>query len=112
MIGYAKPYPEEFDQLPPPPKFKVPEFSKFSGNDSTSTVEYISRYTAQLGVAAAAEHMKIRLFALSLTGPAFGWYTSLAPGSITTWKQLEEQFHTQFFSGSDEATLSDLTALR
>ena len=56
--------------------------------------------------------MKIRLFALSLTGPAFGWYTSLAPGSITTWKQLEEQFHSQFFSGSDEATLSDLTDLR
>ena len=45
---------------------------------------------AQLGVAAAAEHMKILLFALSLTGLAFGWYTYLVPGSITTWKQLEE----------------------
>ena len=42
MISYAKPYPEEFDQLPPPPKFKVPEFLKFSGNDNTSTMEYIS----------------------------------------------------------------------
>jgi len=72
MIGYGKPYPEEFNQLPPLPKFKVPEFSKFSGNDNTSTVEHISRYTAQLGVAAAAEHMKVRLFSLSLSGPTFG----------------------------------------
>ena len=56
--------------------------------------------------------MKIPLFSLSLTSPAFGWYTSLAPGSITSWKQLEEQFHAQFFSGSDEAMLSNLIALR
>jgi hypothetical protein len=56
-ITYSKPYPDVYDQLPPPPKFKVPEFSKFSGHDSTSTVEHISRYTAQLGVAAAAEHI-------------------------------------------------------
>ena len=112
IITYAKPYPEVYDLLPPQPKFKVPEFSKFSGNDNISTVEHISRYTAQLGVAATAEHMKIRLFSLSLTGPAFSRYTSLAPGSVTSWKQLEEQFHSQFFFGSDEATLSDLTTLR
>ena len=32
----------------------------------------------------------------------------LALGSIATWKQLEEKFHAQFFSGSDEATMSHL----
>ena len=41
-ITYSKSYPEVYDQLLPPPKFKVPEFSKFSGNDSTSTVEHVS----------------------------------------------------------------------
>ena len=55
--------------------------------------------------------MMTRLFSLSLTGAAFGWYTSLAPGLITSWNQLEEQFHAQFFSGSHEAMLSDLMAL-
>ena len=39
IVTYSKPYPEVYDQLPPPPKFKVLEFSKFSGNDNTSTVE-------------------------------------------------------------------------
>ena len=90
IVMYSKPYSEVYDQLPLPPKFKVLEFSKFCGNDNTSIVEHISQYIAQLGIAAVAEHMKIRLFSLSLTGPAFGWYTSLAPGSITSWKQLEE----------------------
>src|ERR1041384_6891754 len=112
LISYAKPYPKEFDQMPAPPKFKVPEFSKFSGNDNTSTVEHISRYIAQLGIAAAAEYMKVRLFSLSLSGPAFGWYTTLAPGSIVSWKQLEEQFHAHFFTGSSEMSILDLTALR
>jgi hypothetical protein len=85
-ISYAKPYPEAYDLIEPPPKFKIPDFTKFSGNEGTSTVEHISRYLAQLGPASRADFMRIRLFALSLTGPAFGWYTTLPPGSITTWK--------------------------
>ena len=110
-VTYAKPYPEVYDHLEAPPKFKIPSFTKFSGNDGASTVEHVSRYLAQLGIASRAEHMKIRLFSLSLTGPAFGWYTTLAPGSITNWKQLEESFHAQFFFGSDEATFTDLNSI-
>ncbi|WVZ93616.1 hypothetical protein U9M48_039581 [Paspalum notatum var. saurae] len=110
-VSYTKPYPEVYDHLEAPPKFKIPDFTKFSGNDGASTVEHVSRYLAQQGIASRAEHMKIRLFSLSLTGPAFGWYTTLAPGSITTWKQLEESFHAQFFSGSNEATFTDLNSI-
>ena len=110
--SYVKPYPDEFDRYPPPPKYETPDFSKFSGNDNTTTVEHISRYLTQLGVASGAQHMKVRLFSLSLSGPAFGWYTSLAPGSITSWSQLEEQFHAHFFSGLSEMDISDLTAMR
>jgi len=111
-INYAKPYLEVYDLLEAPPKFKIPDFSKFSGNEGASTIEHVSRYLAQHGIAFRAEHMKIRLFSLSLAGPAFGWYTTLPLGSITTWKQLEEKFHAQFFSGTNEATISDLTEVR
>jgi hypothetical protein len=34
VIVYAKPYPEEFDRMPPLPKFKVLEFL----SDGTSTI--------------------------------------------------------------------------
>ncbi|KAK1649510.1 hypothetical protein QYE76_067315 [Lolium multiflorum] len=30
-IGYSKPYPNEYDLIPLPPKYRLPEFSKFSG---------------------------------------------------------------------------------
>ena len=85
-ITYTKPYPTIYNQMEAPPRFKILDFSKFSGNDSTTTIEHVSRYLAQLGPAASADHMKIRLFSLSLTGLAFVWYTTLALGSIITWK--------------------------
>ena len=43
---YAKPYPAVYDQMEPPPRFKIPDFSKFSGNDSTTTIVHVSQYLA------------------------------------------------------------------
>ncbi|KAK1678530.1 hypothetical protein QYE76_039378 [Lolium multiflorum] len=48
----------------------------------------------------------------SLVGSAFGWYTSLPPDSIRTWKQLEEQFHMQYHSEASEAGIADLAQVR
>jgi hypothetical protein len=69
-IGYTKPYPNEYDLIPPPPKYWLLEFTEFSGVEGSSSIEHMSRYLAQLG--------------MSLTGPAFGWYTSLGPDLIRT----------------------------
>jgi hypothetical protein len=54
----------------------------------------------------------MRFFSQFLTGPAFGWYTSLGPNSIHTWKQLEEQFHIQYDSKAAEARIVDLEQVR
>jgi hypothetical protein len=56
--------------------------------------------------------LQVRFFSQSLTGPAFGWYTSLGPDSIRTWKQLEEQFHIQYHSKATEAGIADLAQVR
>ncbi|KAK1677720.1 hypothetical protein QYE76_038568 [Lolium multiflorum] len=85
-IGYSKPYPNEYDLIPLPPKYRLPEFSKFSGSDGSSSIEHVSRYLAQLGTISASDELRVRFFARSLTGSAFGWYTSLPPDSIRTWK--------------------------
>jgi hypothetical protein len=55
-----------------------------------------------------SDPLRVRFFLQSLTGPAFGWYTSLGPDSIRTWKQLEEQFHIQYHSEAAEAGIADL----
>jgi hypothetical protein len=52
------------------------------------------------------------LFSLSLTGTAFAWFSSLAPGSIISWDMLERKFHDHFYSGSIQLKLTDLTSVR
>jgi len=59
-----------------------------------------------------SDPLRVRFFSQSLTGLAFGWYTSLAPDSIRTWRQLEDQFHTQYHSESAEAGIADLAQVR
>jgi hypothetical protein len=107
-IGYTKLYPSEYDLIPLPPKYRLPEFTKFSTAERSSSIEHVSRYLAQLGMILVSDPLWVRLFLQSLIGPAFGWYTSLGPDSIRTWKQLEEQFHIQYHSEAAEAGIADL----
>ncbi|KAK1626903.1 hypothetical protein QYE76_001218 [Lolium multiflorum] len=109
-IGYTKPYPNEYELIPLPPKYRLPDFTKFR-SDGSSSIEHVSRYLAQLGMISASDELRVRYFSQSLTGSAFGWYTSLPPNSIQTWKQLEERFHEQYHSEASEAGIADLAQL-
>jgi hypothetical protein len=111
-IGYTKPYPSDYNLIPLPPKYRLPEFTKFSGAEGSSSIEHVSQYLAQLGMISVSDPLRVRFFSQSLTGPAFGWYTSLGLDSIRTWKQLEEQFHIQYHSEATEAGIADLAQVR
>jgi hypothetical protein len=111
-IGYTKPYPSDYDLIPLPPKYRLPEFTKFNGSEGYSSIEHVSRYLAQLGMISVSNPLRVRFFSQSLTGPAFGWYTSLGLDSIRTWKQLEEQFHIQYHSEAAKAGIADLAQVR
>jgi hypothetical protein len=70
--AYTPPFLEWYYRVILPPRVKPPmEFTKFSGQDDTSTVEHIARYLMQLGEASADEAFRVRYFPLSLTGSAF-----------------------------------------
>jgi hypothetical protein len=111
-ISYTKPYPSDYDLIPLPPKYRLPEFTKFNGSEGSSSIEYVSRYLAQLGMISVSYPLRVRFFLQSLTGPAFGWYTSLGLDLIRTWKQLEEQFHIQYHSEAAEAGIADMAQVR
>lgn len=66
----------------------------------------------QCGEAGASDALKLRLFPLSLSAPAFTWFTSLAPNSIYTWSQLEQKFYEYFYTGDTELRLSHLTSVK
>jgi len=95
-----------------PNGWRVPDFQKFSGDDSKLTMEHISMFLAQLGEASAYDFMKVHNFPLSLTGIAFAWFTSLPSCSIGSWAELEEKFHNHFYSGAHETRLSHLASVR
>ncbi len=46
---YQKSYPDYFDDIPYPCGFRVPEFTKFNGEDSRTTWEHIGQFLAQCG---------------------------------------------------------------
>jgi hypothetical protein len=111
--AYKPPFPEWYFNVLLPPRVKPPtEFTKFSGQDDTSTVEHIARYLMQLGECSAEEAFRVRYFPASLTGPAFQWFLSLPPESVSRWKDLERKFHAHYFNGSSEKKLIDLATLK
>jgi hypothetical protein len=111
--AYKPSFPEWYFNVLLPPRVKPPtEFTKFSGQDDTSTVEHIARYLMQLGECSAEEAFRVRYFPASLTGPAFQWFSSLPPESVSRWKDLERKFHAHYFSGSSEKMLIDLATLK
>jgi hypothetical protein len=67
---YQKLYPDYYDQLPYPTGYRVPEFSKFSGEDGKTTLEHVGQFILQCGEASANDALKLRMFLLSLSGTA------------------------------------------
>jgi hypothetical protein len=109
---YRTPYPSSYDQISFPPWFKVLDFTKFSGQDETSTMEHTTRFIIQCGEVGNVDALRTHLFSSSLSGPAFSWFTSLQANSIIKWSDLEQQFHNYFFSGINEMKIIDLTRFK
>jgi len=110
--SYRTPYPPAYDLIPLPNWYKVLDFTKFSRQDDTSTMEHVSRFIIQCGEGANRDELRVCLFSSSLSGSAFTWFISLPPNSVITWADLEKQFHKYFFSGVDEKKITDLVRLR
>lgn len=107
-ISYTKPYPSEYDPIPVPLKYRLPEFTKFNGSEGASSIKHITRYLTQLGTISVWDPLRVRFFALSLIGSAFAWYTSIGADSIQAWKHLEDQFHIQYHSEVAKAGIAEL----
>ena len=111
-FSYKCPYLEWYDLVALPANYRLPEFTKFTSQDGTSTIEHVSRYLTQLGEVSVEDAHRVRFFSLSLSGPAFTWFSSLPVNSITNWADLEKKFHTYFYIGIGEKKITDLTTIR
>ena len=111
-FSYKRPYLEWYDLVALHINYRRPEFAKFTGQDSTSIIEHVSRYLTQLGKASVEEVHQVRFFSLSLSGPAFTQFSSLAVNSIANQSDLEKKFHTYFYTRIVERKITDLTTIK
>ena len=79
---YKRSYPKWYDLVALPTNYRLPEFAKFTSQDNTNTIEHVSRNLIQFGEASVEEAHQVRFFSLSLSGPAFTWFSSLSVNSI------------------------------
>ncbi|CAL9018354.1 unnamed protein product, partial [Prunus brigantina] len=89
---------------------ETPQFTLFSGDGHTSSIEHIGRFTAQCGEADSDAH-KLRLFVHSLTGAAFSWFINLPPNSVRDWSDMERTFHEHFYQTNREITVAELARM-
>jgi hypothetical protein len=108
--SYQKPYNHWFDAVPYPQGARIPEFSKFSGENGRSTHEHrpVPSTSRRIG---RWRSILCSVIFLSLTGTAFAWYVALPPNSINSWNELESKFHEHFFVGEYELGLSNLASV-
>jgi hypothetical protein len=85
---YQKSYLEYFDAVPYPRGFRVPDFTKFNGDDARITYEHIGQFLSQVNDVRIIDVHKVRLFPLSLSDTTFNWFTCLASNSVDTWPSL------------------------
>jgi len=73
-FSYWTPYHPTYDLIPLPYRYKVPDFTNFSGQDDTSTMEHVNWFIIQCGEATNRDQLRVRLFFSSLSGSAFTWF--------------------------------------
>nr|XP_028960134.1 uncharacterized protein LOC114825565 [Malus domestica] len=77
-----------------------------------SLKEHISCFIDALGPHADDCNLRLREFLKTLTDRAYTWYTTLAPGSIQTWKELACKFCKKYFKHKEMVMTTQLNNTR
>ena len=110
--NFVSPFSELVLQSELPRGYKIPNFTKFAGDTSESTIEHIARYLTEAANQANDENLRLKYFPNSLTKNAFTWFITLAPHWIQSWTELERLFHEQFYMGQSKISLKELASVK
>ncbi|KAJ9135092.1 hypothetical protein P3X46_032311 [Hevea brasiliensis] len=93
-----------------PPKFKVPDFDKYTGNSDPRI--HLATYIAKMSSMTDDDRLLIHFFHKSLSGAALRWCVQLDRSRLRSWKDLAEAFLKQYKFNCDVApTRRDLQNL-
>ncbi|XP_057994363.1 uncharacterized protein LOC131174625 [Hevea brasiliensis] len=77
-----------------PPKFKVPEFDKYSGNSDPRI--HLATYIAKMFALTEDDRLLVQFFHKSLTEAALHWCIQLDKSILRSWKDLVNAFFKQY----------------
>lgn len=110
--NYSSPLSDYILQTELPRGLKIPNFTKFSGDTSESTIEHVAIYLIEVGDLINNENLRIKYFPSSLIKNTFTWFTTLLVSSIHDCTRLERLFHEIFYMGHSKISLKKLASIK
>jgi len=93
-----------------PPKFKVPDFDKYTGNSDPRI--HLATYIAKMSALTDDDRLLVHFFHESLSGATLRWCIQLDRSKLRSWKDLADAFLRQYKFNCDVApTRRDLQNL-
>lgn len=92
-----------------PAGYHQPKFQMFDGSGDPD--QHLAHFTSASGDTVRNGSLLLRQFVLSLTGPAFDWYSKLPSNSIPDWPSMKAAFLNHFYSTRRTVSLKELSTM-
>jgi hypothetical protein len=90
----AFPLAAELQATPWPPSYKPPQLSMYDGHSDPK--QFLMSYEATISSYGGNTAIMAKSFVMAVKSVAQTWYSSLRPGTITSWQKLKDMLITSF----------------
>jgi hypothetical protein len=93
-FGDASPLATELQATPWPPSYKPPQLPMYTGHSDLK--QFLMSYEATISSYGGNTAVMVKSFVMAIRSVAQTWYSSLRPGTITSWQKLKDMLVTSF----------------
>jgi hypothetical protein len=90
----ASPLSAELQAMPWPPSYKPPQLPMYDGHSDPK--QFLMSYEATISSYGGNAAVMAKSFIMAVRNVAQTWYSSLRPGTITSWQKLKDMLVTSF----------------
>jgi hypothetical protein len=91
---HASPLATELQATPWPPSYKPPQLPMYDGHSDSK--QFLMSYEATISSYGGNTAVMAKSFIMAVRSVAQTWYSSLRPGTITSWQKLKDMVVTSF----------------
>jgi hypothetical protein len=91
----ASPLAAELQAIPWPPSYKPPQLPMYDGHSDPK--QFLMSYEATISSYGGNAAIMAKSFVMAVKNVAQTWYSSLRPGTITSWQKLKDMLVTSFY---------------